>query len=68
MKKEVKQVGLITLDVKKVKETEGIYKGLFRTEFYQNGVLKAVVPANQRQPRKGQKTFRLNGWNFNLKW
>lgn len=64
----VKKIDLIELKAVKVKEKNGIFKGFEKTELYQNGVLKAVVPASSRQPKRGQKTIMLNSWKFGLVW
>jgi len=57
-----------TIEAKRVKETEGAYKGFYRTEFYLNGKLKAIVPAAHKQPRRGKKVQTLNCWKYLLKW
>lgn len=59
---------LITIQAKKVKETEGNYKGYFRTEFYKDGTLFAIVPAAHRQPRKGIKEYTLNCFKWAINW
>lgn len=60
---------LITLTAKRVKETEGLYKGLNRTEFYKpDGTLKATIPASATQPKKGVKTIILNCWKWGVIW
>jgi hypothetical protein len=59
----------LILNAKKVKETDGVYKGYFRTEFYdKNGKLMAIVPASQKQPRKGIKFFTLNCFKYKINW
>jgi hypothetical protein len=65
---KAKPIALITLKAKKVKEDTGTYKGFPKTLLYQDGSLKATIPASATQPRKGQKTIILNGWKFALKW
>lgn len=64
----IKKIEPIVLQAKKVKVESGLYKGLLKTELYQDGKLKAVFPADRSQPRKGQKSVILNGWKFNLEW
>lgn len=66
MKTNNKQ-GLIILTAKKVKVSENGHTG-YKTELYQDGRLKATIPCEQRQPRKGQKTIVLNCWTFGLQW
>lgn len=62
-------MSLIVLNAKRVKETEGLYKGFNRTEYHtQDGKLKAIVPASAKQPRKGKKTATVNCWTFTLSW
>jgi len=58
---------LLTLQAKKVKATEHGYTG-FKTEFYKNGKLFATIPLGSTQPRRGQKTYTLNSWNWALEW
>ena len=59
----------ITLNVKRVKETDGIYKGFSRTELYnQDGTLKAIIPASAKQPRKGTKYKTINCFKYKLNW
>ena len=64
----VKKIDFIVLKAVKVKEKSGLYKSYERTEFYQDGVLKATIPASSRQPKRGQKFIILNSWKFALKW
>lgn len=65
---KIRKVELLVLKAKKVKSTSGPYKGYLQTELYQDGNLKAIIPASQTQPKKGAKTYMLNGWKFALKW
>lgn len=59
----------IVLNAKRVKETSGIFKGFVKTEFYnQDGTLKATIPAESKQPRKGKKFYTLNCFKFRLNW
>lgn len=67
-KRKINKIEPIVLLAKKVKVSTGPYKGFHRTELYQGGKLKAVIPASQSQPRRGQKSIILNGWKFALKW
>lgn len=64
----IKTFSPIELKAKKVKRknANGFYETT--TEIYQDGKLKAIFPASQRQPRKGQKSIKLNGYIFSLKW
>lgn len=60
---------LITLTAKRVKETSGPYKGLFKTEFYRaDGNLLAVFAPNITQPKKDAEYVVINGCNFKIKW
>jgi len=59
---------LITIQAKRVKETKGIYAGYNKTEFYKDGILFAIVPAQSTQPRKGIKTYTLNCWKWAIQW
>lgn len=59
----------IVLKAKRVKETEGVYKGYVKTEIRnQDGTLKAIIPASQTQPRKGKKFQTLNCFKYILDW
>lgn len=53
----------IQLQAKRVKTKVG-----FITELCQDGKIKAIIPATQRQPRKGTKVITLNCWTFSLVW
>ena len=65
----MKPFEFITLTAKKVKETDGIYKGFHRTEIRQlSGILKMVIPASSRQPRKDKKFITVNCCKYKLKW
>ncbi len=65
----MKTFEFITLNAKRVKETNGIYKGFVKTEiFKQDGTLKAIIPAEQTQPRKSKKFITLNCFKFRLNW
>ena len=59
---------MITLIAKRVKVTEGLWKGYNQTEFYLNGKLKAIIPASSKQPSKRTKTTILNCWRYKLIW
>lgn len=59
---------LLTLQAKRVKETKGVYKGYYRTEFYLHGQLYAIVHASIKQPKRGKKTMVINCWNWALQW
>ena len=59
---------LLILQAKKVKETEGAYKGFYRTEFYLNSKLQAIIPAAHKQPKRGKKTQTLNCCEYLLEW
>ena len=58
----------LELSARKIKETTGLYKGLYRTEFYQHGILFATIPAAHKQPRTGKKTIVLNCFTWGLSW
>lgn len=52
---------------KQRKEITGIYKGLVKTILYnRKGIIKAVIPPNQKQPTAEQKTIRLNCFKYEL--
>ena len=60
-------IELIVLVAKKVKTVECGHCCI-KTEIYENGKLKAVIPASSWQPRTDKKTIILNGWIYALKW
>lgn len=60
---------LITLKAKRIKETNGLYKGFNKTEIYnEDGTLKATFPASTTQPKMGIKHITLNCFKWKLIW
>ncbi len=57
-----------TLSLVRVIETEGIYKGLNKTEVYMDGKLFTSFPPNQKQPRKNCKKITINCFIYNVNW
>lgn len=65
----MKKFEFITVTGKRVKETEGLYKGFVKTEIYNpDGTLKCTFPAAHIQPRKDKKFITLNCFKYKINW
>ena len=62
-------MGALTLIAYRKKEIFGIYKGFTKTVIKNSrGVIKAVIPPEQKQPSKKQKKIMLNCFWYNLEF
>lgn len=57
------------LVAKQRKEIAGKFKGLIKTVlFNRKGIIKAVIPADKKQPSKDQEKIRFGGFIYELKF